>query len=256
MATVSEMSHAMNVGNLESLIAFCVASGERYKPTTTNLTIDALILTEIEANNILRQVKVARTNFNDDVEIRRSHFADYKQLIKRVINEILNSNLSDLTISTVIEIQKKIDAVRENSVKKIEIPIENSGTFPVLTKKVTLGQLSFISQLNNFEKLVELLKKEKKYKPNDTTLKLVQLQDELNKLIIFNSNVINSEILLDKLKIIRSAYFYAVETGMVTIALNVKKYIKATFGSSSIHYKQVHQLKFVNIKIYDFQTTL
>ena len=251
MATISDMSHAMNVGNLESLIAFCTGSGIRYNPSTLNLTVGALLLTEIEANKILGEVKVARTNFNHDVDVRRSHFTEFKELVKRAINELLKSDASDLAISAVIEIQKKIDGINENSVKKTEIPAGNIGTSPIMIKKILLGQLSFMNQLGNFEKLLKVLKQEKSYDPNQKILKTDQLQTRLTKLTHYNTNVINSEILLDNLKITRSNFFYAPETGMVTIAFKVKKYIKETFGKSSIQFRQVNQLKFINIKIYN-----
>lgn len=250
MATISEMSHVMNVGNLESLIAYCIAAGDRYNPSIINLTIEDLKLTEIEANKILGEVKLARINFNNDVDVRRSHFTQYKELVKRAINELLKSGASDLAISSVLEIQKKIDGIKENSVKKNEIPAGNIGSSPVLEKKILLSQLNFINQLDNFKKLLQLLKQENSYNPNETALKTNKLQTIYTKLTHYNTNVINSEILLDNLKIIRSNYFYAPDTGMVTIAFNVKKYIKETFGTSSTQFRLVNQLKFINIKIY------
>ena len=114
-----------------------------------------------------------------------------------------------------------------------------------------LGQVGYISLLNNFKNLLELLKQENNYKTNDPVLKKEQLQATLISLVELQANAINSEIILNDLKITRSNYFYAPETGMVTIALNVKKYIKATFGSSSNQFKLVNQLKFINIKIYE-----
>ena len=251
MATVSEMSHAMNVGNLESLIALCVAFGIRYNPSAVNLTIDALLLIEIEANKILAEEKLARTNFLNDVDVRRLHFAEYKELVKRAINELSTCGASISTISDVNEIQKKIDGIRENPVKKTEIPAGNIGTSSIIIKKIVFGQQGFINQVNNFEDILQLLKQESSYDPSENVLKTNHLQETINQLIHYNNDVINSEIILDNLKIIRSNYFYAPETGMVTTAFNVRKYIKATFGTSSNQFKLVNKLKFINIKIYE-----
>lgn len=251
MATISDMSHVMNLGNFESLIALCISSGEKYNPSTLNLTVNSLQITEIEANKILKQVKVARINFNHDDDERRLHFTEFKELIKKVINLFLMNGTSEMAIATVVEIQKRIIAIKENSIKKNEIPAGNIGASPILTNKIMLGQVGYISLLNNFKNLLELLKQENNYKTNDPVLKKEQLQATLISLVELQANAINSEIILNDLKITRSNYFYAPETGMVTIALNVKKYIKATFGSSSNQFKLVNQLKFINIKIYE-----
>ena len=251
MATISDMSHVMNLGNFESLIALCISSGEKYNPPTLNLTINSLLVTEIEANKILRQVKEARINFNYDDDVRKFHFTEYKKLIKKVVNVFLMIGTSEIAITSMVEIQKRIISIKENSIKKKEIPAGNIGASPILTKKVMLGQVGYINLLNNFKNLLELLRQENNYKTNDPILKTDQLQATLISLVELHFNAINSEIILNNLKIIRSNYFYAPETGMVTIALNVKKYIKATFGSSSNQFKLVNQLKFINIKIYN-----
>ena len=245
------MRHAMNVGNFESLIALCATYETRYNPVTTNLSIKNLLEIEIKANKMLAVVNVARTKFNHHCDVRRIHFTAYKKLAKQAINELLISGASDLTIRAVKEIEKKFNGIKERSVKMIEIPPGNIEITTSLSKKIMVGKLSFISQIDNFKNLLEFLKQQNNYKPNDFILQTQQLGTTLSKLKKIHYKVIRCESTLDSVKIIRNDHFYAPETGMVTIAINVKKYIKETFGSSSSQYRQINQLKFVNIRIHE-----
>ena len=59
-----------------------------------------------------------------------------------------------------------------------------------------------------------------------------------------NDAVMNTSIPLSNARIARNDMLYGANTGMVDIALEVKKYIKSVFGGSSQQYHQVGELTF------------
>ena len=56
--------------------------------------------------------------------------------------------------------------------------------------------------------------------------------------------MINAEVVYSNARISRNSVLYAENTGLVEIALEVKKYVKAIFGATSPQYKQVSGIKF------------
>jgi len=105
------------------------------------------------------------------------------------------------------------------------------------------------SIIDNFAKLVVTVTAEPLYLPNETDLKAVALNATLTNLKTANTAAISATTPYDNAKIARNTLLYQSNTGLVDIALDVKKYVKSVFGASSPQYKQVSGIQFRKYKI-------
>jgi len=70
------------------------------------------------------------------------------------------------------------------------------------------------------------------------------LQTLLAELKAKNTGVINTYTAYSNARIDRNKVLYTDNTGLVDLALEVKKYVKSVFGAGSPQYKQVSGIKF------------
>ena len=96
----------------------------------------------------------------------------------------------------------------------------------------------------NFSALIDLVSSVPSYTPNETELTTASLTIFHAHLQTANTNVINAEVAYSNARISRDTVLYSDNTGLVDIASDVKKYVKAIFGATSPQYKQVSGIKF------------
>ena len=102
--------------------------------------------------------------------------------------------------------------------------------------------------MENFKKLKELLNEESLYNPNETELKITALTTLVTDLETKNTAVIAATTPLSNERVGRDHVLYDKQSGLVDVALEVKKYTKSVFGASSPEYKQVSGIRFTRPK--------
>ena len=113
---------------------------------------------------------------------------------------------------------------------------------------ISVSQMNFYNRVSNFEKLIETLKAEPKYAPNETNLQVPTLEALLADLITKNTAVKDTFEPLSNARIERNKVLYDDETGLVQTAKDVKSYVKSVYGATSAKYKQISKLSFTVIK--------
>ena len=98
--------------------------------------------------------------------------------------------------------------------------------------------------IENFSALIDLVSSVPSYTPNETELSTASLTTFHGNLQTANTNVINAEVAYSNARISRDTVLYSDDTGLIDIASDVKKYVKAIFGATSPQYKQVSGIKF------------
>jgi|GEM_PF-3254365 len=111
-------------------------------------------------------------------------------------------------------------------------------------KQISASQMSYDNRLDNFDKLIKLLTSITLYAPNEADLKVTVLTTLYNDLKAKNTAVINAATPLSNVRIARNDVLYKDITGMVSIANDVKAYIKSLFGATSPQYNQISSLKY------------
>lgn len=243
MASTSEVGHAKNVANLQDLIAFVNGYGTTYSPTKASLKPAALQTLYTQASADLAAVIARKTNYNDQVNARVQAFAGLRELATRLISIFEVTEASKEKIADAKSYNIKLQGKRAS---KPAVSLDPNTPAPQTN---STSQQSYDQIIQHFEGLISVLKSEPSYTPNEPELQITTLEDRLQKLKVSNEKVSNAQAEVSNARIARNKTLYLEDTGLVDITINVKKYIKALFGTSSPEYGQVKGITFTVIKL-------
>ena len=237
--SASEVGHAKNVANFQDLIAYCTAYGATYNPSKIALQLTALNTILTSAQTELSSVTTAKNAFDTVTGDRQLAFEPLKSLATKVFNYLSVTDATDQTIADAKTINNKLQGRRAKTIS--EDPPTEGGTAP---NTISVSRQSYDMLTENFSALVDLVSSVPSYTPNETELTAASLTTFHGNLQTANTNVINAEVVYSNARISRNTILYAKSTGLVEIALEVKKYVKAIFGATSPQYKQISGIKF------------
>lgn len=248
MASTSETGHGKNVANFEILIAFCKGYGADYNPSEISQTLPELQKKFTACQASLKAVNTLLIPYSQAVNERDLIFKPIKPLTTRLINAFAACKVSANTLDNAKTYAAKIKGTRINPKQNIPQNPQN----PNSTSKndsISVSQLSFDNQIKNFELLIETLKAEPKYKPNETDLQVTTLETLLANMRLKNTAVITATEPLSTARITRNNDLYHQTTGLVTLAKEVKSYVKSVFGATHPRYKQISGIAFKSINV-------
>ncbi len=234
MASTSEKRHAKNVANFATEISFCTAYSTAYNPSKESLKLDALNNLLSKSEDSLNDVTNAKNRYSLAVNERQIAFTKLKPTATRIINALGATDASDQTIADAKTINKKIQGGRSTAK-----PSQNEEK-----KTISTSQQSYDSLVENFSKLIDHVNAKPSYAPNETDLSVTSLQTCLSELRNANMKAIYTYTTYSNAMISRDVILYADKTGLVDMALEVKKYVKSVFGATSPQYKQLSGLEF------------
>jgi len=241
MASTSETGHAKNVANFEDLISFCNGYGGQYNPSKAILQIANLTTLHTNAQSSVAGVNTSKTAFTNATNSRQAAFDPLKKLCTRIVNALDATDATDKMVKDAKSINNKIQGKRAGEKPK---PITTPGSEAAEDKSISVSQQSYDSLIENFDKLIQLVSTEPTYTPNETDLQVSTLTTTLGNLKTTNTAVVNSYTNYSNSRITRDSILYAATSGLVDVALEVKKYVKSVFGATSPQFKQVSKLEF------------
>jgi hypothetical protein len=252
MASISVTGHAKNVANFEVEISICTGFGTAYNPSKNALKIPQLQTTLTTSKNVMQTVKTTGTTFENARNAREIALspAPLKKFCTRILNALEATDATKQTINDAKAINRKLQGKRaDTSTKTTPVAVGNTETPATAeAKQISVSQQDFDSLIDNFAKFVVCLTAEPLYIPNETDLKVTGLNTALTNYKTLNTAVINAAVPYKSAMIARDNVLYKDNTGLVDIALEVKKYVKSVFGATSPEYKQVSKLEFRKIK--------
>ncbi|MFA4851125.1 MAG: hypothetical protein WC599_01265 [Bacteroidales bacterium] len=231
MNLTNERRHATNVANFRFVISYVTCYGISYNPTKDPIKLPALNTLFTNAKNSLTAVYTTLALFDNATNAREIAFAPLSKLVARILNALDSADASRQVVKDAKIITGKIQGRRATL----------NSSEPV---NISASQISFDNRIENFSKLITLLKSEPLYAPNETDLKLPSLNTLLVLLKIANTAIVNATTQLGNARINRNKILYNAGTGLYNIQLEVKKYIKSVFGATSPEYWQVRGIKF------------
>ena len=243
MSSQSEVGHAKNVANFSDLIAYCTAYGTTYNPSKTALQLTALNTLLTSAQTEISNVTTAKNAFDIVTGDRQLVFEPLKSLATKIFNYLSVTDATEQTMADAKTINNKLQGRRAKTVS--ETPPTEGRTAP---NTVSVSRQSYDMLTENFSALIDLVSSVPSYAPNETELTVTSLTTFHSNLQTANTNVINAEVIYSNARISRNTVLYAENTGLVDIALEVKKYVKAVFGATSPQYKQISGIKFTSRK--------
>lgn len=236
---MSETGHARNVGNFETLISFCTGYGADYNPANAAIDLGALNAKLLAAQGVLGGVSVAVADQKIEINNRQEVFEGVRKLVTRVVNSFDAGGASAKDVDDARTFKRKIDGARAQTIE--EPP---PGEEPVEGNNISVSQQSYVQLVEHFTGLIELLKKSGSYNPNEVELKVVQLTAKRDAMADANTSVIDKLTVTSNARIDRNSELYADDTGLVDMAMLVKKYVKSVYGADSPEFAQISGLRF------------
>lgn len=244
MASTNETGHAKNIANFQNLIDFVEGYEAVYNPSKNTLKLPQLQALLTDANTKLADVVAKNTIHNNKVNERQAAFSDLKLLSTRLINALQTTDASDELIKDAKFFNRKIQGRRASSAN----PTPNNPNAPTPTT-ISTSQQSYTQLIQHFAGLIEVLKSEPSYTPNETDLKITTLVAKKDALTTLNNEVSTTFVVVSNARLARNATLYTNELNIYEIALEIKKYIKSIFGTTSPEFAQIKGIDFKKPRI-------
>lgn len=237
---MSEKGHAKNVETFEKLVGFVSSWGSKYNPTNSSIQLTALQAKLDEAKTSLESVITSRTPYTEAVTLREESFAKVNSLVRRSMNMLKSSGVSEGVFADAQSISRK--ALGKRATPK---PAKTTGTNTTEVEKThSASQMSYTNRHQSLIALVDLLESTPQYKPNETELQSTSIRAFSDTLETQNTAVINSFVPLSNSRASRNNVLYDAETGLFRLSKLVKDYTKAAFGVNSPEHNQIKGLAF------------
>ncbi|RTY94998.1 hypothetical protein [Flavobacterium sp. GT3R68] len=236
--STSETGHAINVANLQDLIAFVTGYGAAYNPSKTSLKLPQLTTLAVTANTSLADVITKNTAYNNQVNERLAAFSNVHSLATRVVNALEVTDAANEKIKDAKGFNRKLQGKRASSAVVSVDPNTQAPT------AISASQQSYDQQIQHLAGLIAILQSEPSYAPNETDLKIVALTAKQADLTAKNNAVATAFTNISNSRIARNSTLYGIDTGLVDTATEVKKYIKTIFGATSPQFAQVKGIEF------------
>jgi hypothetical protein len=244
MSEVHETGHTKNVNTFFSLIGFVKGWGTDYQPTNPALAVANLETLHPLCEKAVKDADDEEKTFDDLVDKRIAAFKPLKPYATRIVNSFSTIDLPEESVAGAREINRKIQGKRATpkageSIAPIEGEAAANGK-----KSISASQMSFDNNVRHINDLRAWVELQETYNPNEADLKVAAIKTFHDKLDAANKAVLKGLVPYENKLDARDLLLYADKTGMVDIALAVKKYAKGAFGATSAKYKQISGLKF------------
>ncbi|MDR1680900.1 MAG: hypothetical protein LBS12_03860 [Prevotellaceae bacterium] len=288
MQSTFESGHAVNISNFDKLIGILTDWGTNYAPPSDRLKLPHLNLVLGNAEDAVEDVEQCLATSINAINDRRQAFLPLNKTVTRVLYVAQIIPLNASVVKAIKELVRKIHGGRavpkrlfmsapDFSLQPVDPSIQTAAhslqpvdpslqaayhlrhpdavlptdlphpAFPV-HRYISVSQRSFNQQIDHTSKIVSILKAEPAYLPAETDLTIATLEAMLAAMRSSNHAAILAEIPLFTARAIRNRILYARYSGLVDIALDVKKYVRGAFGFDSIEYAQVRRIKFHRYK--------
>lgn len=242
MASTSETGHAKNIANFQDLIAFVTGYGATYNPSKNLLKLPQLNALVTTSQTNLSDVITKNTAYNNAVNDRIIAFDGLKALSTRLVNALETTNAPKEKVSDAKGFNRKLQGKRALTPTT---PTDPSTPAPTT---ISASQQSYDQQIQHFAGLVSVLQSETSYTPNETALQIATLTTKQANLVTKNNAVSTAYTNISNSRINRNKTLYDDGTGLVSVATEVKKYIKSVFGASSPEFAQVKGIEFKKVR--------
>ncbi len=240
MASKSETGHIKNLAHFDDLNSYCQSYGSDYNPTNPLLTVAQLQATYAAAQSVLNTFKTQKTGFDTAINTRRDVFEDIKPLSTRIVNALIASGATALTIDDAKGVNKKLQGTSPKKSKT-----EEEDTADTMTRKtISTSQQSYDRLKDHLANMLPILQQANQYNPNEKELQIPQLQARIAALETAKTAWIDAHTIFSNAIRERNNLLYHPDTGLIAVALKVKMYVKSIYGSRSHQYKQVRMLAF------------
>ena len=237
------MTNVRNVETFNQIVGFCSGYGDKYKPGSPKLQLDALSVLLVNARQSLANVKAAKTEYDNLTNDREVLFRDLPKLAASVILTLSASGAKKETLNDARVFFRLMTGRRAKERAPLASTEEEKKNRP------KFAQLSYVSKADHFAKLVQVISVDPSYMANEPELSVTGLKSILKKMNSLNSSVAEVKVKLSNARITRNEWLYTKAEAIVPVSRAVKKYVRAIFGLNSEQYRQIKNLSFTKARI-------
>lgn len=238
---MSEVGHARNLQNFQSLISFVTGYGVIYNPSNSQIELAqltaAFTLADAAMDNVTAKLGVSKTAINS----RQNVFAPLQSRVTRSVNYYASTGAAENSIEDAKSLKRKIDGKRASAV-----PVDDPNTPEDESLNVhSSAQTSYTQRVEHLDNLIAIYLGDAEYDPNENDLKTFALQALSTNMKAATQSVIDSYTDVSNARLERTDTMYTDPNCLFNLQKKVKAYVKGLFGASSDEYKQLSSLKFV-----------
>jgi hypothetical protein len=230
------------LGNFRQLIDF-VSADPNYNPANTKIGKPALETLYTSGQGVASHVSTTSAPYKVSVNTRQASFEDVPRRFGAAFRMAKASGADKPVLDDLDTTRRKLSGQRKSKVAKDDPNTPASEGEPGKATH-SASQRSYDNQVGNVESLVALLSNIPSYAPNETELKITSLQALATELKAANNAVSAAFVPLSQARGTRDEVLYTSPDSVVKIALLVKAYVSAAFGTQSQLYKQIKGLQF------------
>ena len=238
---MSETGHTKNVSNFAQLISYVVAYGANYNPSNPLISLrnlqSKLLAVQTAVNDLMPKASAETVAVNE----RQTAFDNLQKIVPRILAAADASVTDRLFSDDLRTIVRKLQGRRASAKVKDDPDTPNVDESK---QSVSASQTSYDNQVGFFAELIDLLKTNTAYNPNETDLKTTSLEAMLADLQAKNAAVMTTSVAARTARIARDEVLYNNTDGIKELADLVKKYVKSLYGTTSPQLKQLQALKF------------
>jgi hypothetical protein len=229
MSSKSETGHAVNAANFTRMIVYAENAGAKYNPPDAAISVVNLKLKD--------QKQLAAIKLLHEKAALWMQAVNERERVRESLNTLMTK------VKDVTGYVKKIQGVR------ITPKIVTEPGDPLTPTEESVVQISASKQgidnrLDNVLMLIELLKTEANYVPNETELTITALEALLTEANAKNTTVSVTTPPMESARNDRNKEMYMGAGSGADLANKLKAYIKAVFGGNSPEYHNVAKLEF------------
>jgi len=245
--STSETGIAVNLDNWKKICGVVKNFNQKYNPVNPLLKIAALETLGTNVAAAIAKQKTAANTLTNAINERQICFAPLKSINTQVFNIFSTCGVNAEYVKIAGGINKKIQGSRAKPVKKTPAPEGTETAGGGEPKSISASQQSFVQQAEHLSDLITLLASHAEYVPNEAELTVASLKTLHAKMVSLNEKVENADTAHKTEMIARNLLFNTPDTGMVSRAQAVKKYVKGVYKATSPEFAQVSKISFTKV---------
>ena len=238
--TTYVMSHVKTMQAFGQLKGICTGLGGAYNPGQENLQVKALTTIQFNAQQVMDEVKVAKTVYDNITNQRELAFRETRLLGSRICFLLRACGAHPLTLADAYTSNRSLQGARKYRSPALR-PVEGDDATDSNRKRMSTD---YASKVQYFAQLVETAAAEPNYNPTERELSVEGLEEKVLQLRSLNELVMKAEQRLKQLRQQRREIFYEGEHSLVNTARAAKNYIRGVFGFASVPSAELMKVSF------------
>jgi hypothetical protein len=244
--SIMKTNDSKQVAAFEKLLGNCNALGAMYNPSKASVKITALNAMLTQAQQLTQAVNNAKNARLVAINVRQDSFNALPKLATRIVGALTATDASASLIADVRSMSRKFRPQQKSKGKNSNATPQAENPAPADASRGPLSHLDYESQIVNLSNVIDLLKTEPSYKPNEADLQIAGLNTLLTSLNNKHKAVSAAQLAVKNAQMARDKVLFDANTGIYGTSKVVKEYICSVLGSQHSTYQEVKSIRFRN----------